>query len=778
MTTSTARDELGVILRGQGAAASSAQLALAVPELSVRVEGVGPLALPVTAAWAKRLCALGRPARYGRGEETLTDPAVRDTWEIPRELVSVDWAGKFDPVLEASRRALGLPPGCRLTAELHSMLVYERGQFFLPHQDSEKHDAMVATLVVQLPSAHNGGELVVHSPSGSPDGAAAVSYRGSRTETTLVVFYADRRHEVTPVKTGHRITLTYNLMLDGDSTDRGRGGGADPTVASLELLLAEHFRTRRVPRYRTSEDPAETDPPIRLAFLLDHEYTARSLSLARLKGVDAERAALLRAAAERVGCEVVLALADVQETWGAYDESDYYDRGRWRYHDDEEDDDDGDSGGYVLNDLIDAETRLTHWVNGTAVEEVSLALADDEVCSSTASVELTAREEQFEGYMGNYGNTLDRWYRRAALVIWPRELAFANRAEAAPSWALDDLLTRLRGGQVEQVRAEAVSMASFWAGSVSSAAAPDRLLAKALQVAHGVDDADAAALLLRPFAVESCRPSHAPALAKLAARYGDAWLGLLLDGWFGRPHGYAPGRREWVAALPQLCRRLGASPVTAERLVALSWAWLEGAIDRAALVGPPSAVRTNLADLGPSLAAVLHGAAAAGAVRIRDRVIDACLGRGDLAPCLIAALTGAASLPDDVRRDGRFADLAEHVASGLRARLAEPVRAADDWSITLAGGCGCALCTQLVAFLSDRSERTLAWPIKQESRAHVHRRIEAAELPVTHQTRRTGRPFTLVLTKTERLFTAERDRREQDRADLERLTVEWDLVPR
>jgi hypothetical protein len=45
--------------------------------------------------------------------------------------------------------------------EPHSMLVYGKGQFFLPHQDSEKDDAMVGTLVVSLPSAHTGGELVV-----------------------------------------------------------------------------------------------------------------------------------------------------------------------------------------------------------------------------------------------------------------------------------------------------------------------------------------------------------------------------------------------------------------------------------------------------------------------------------------------------------------------------------------------------------------------------------------------------------------------------------------
>jgi hypothetical protein len=35
-------------------------------------------------------------------------------------------------------------------------LVYEPDQFFLPHQDSEKDDSMIGTLVVTLPSRFTG----------------------------------------------------------------------------------------------------------------------------------------------------------------------------------------------------------------------------------------------------------------------------------------------------------------------------------------------------------------------------------------------------------------------------------------------------------------------------------------------------------------------------------------------------------------------------------------------------------------------------------------------
>ena len=43
---------------------------------------------------------------------------------------------------------------------------------------------------------------------------------------------------------------------------------------------------------------------------------------------------------------------------------------------------------------------------------------------------LTPYASEYEGYMGNYGNTMDRWYRRAALVVWPQA---AHRSVSGPN---------------------------------------------------------------------------------------------------------------------------------------------------------------------------------------------------------------------------------------------------------------------------------------------------------------------------------------------------------
>jgi hypothetical protein len=161
----------------------------------------------------------------------------------------------------------------------------------------------------------------------------------------------------------------------------------------------------------------------------------------------------------------------VRETWSAF-ESEWgdrrYDRRRYQRWDDPDDDEDLDdeSGSadsyddYELDELVDWSTRLDCWIDepGSRAAKISLDVDDDEICATTASDQLVPYASEYEGYMGNYGNTLDRWYRRAAIVLWPRRHAFAVRAEASPEWALDVLASRLESGDVAGARGSGVAV--------------------------------------------------------------------------------------------------------------------------------------------------------------------------------------------------------------------------------------------------------------------------------------------------------------------------------
>lgn len=229
-------------------------------DLRLQVRGVGHVPLPVSKTRARRLRSVARPARYGLREQTLLDPRVRDTWEVPRSRVRVDqrrWNRTLLPQLERIAADLGVPQGCRLKAQLHSMLLYEPGQFFAAHQDSETSDDMVGSLVVLLPSEAKGGALVVEH------NGEKVTYQGSATRLTFLAFYADCRHEVQPVREGYRVALTYNLVRTA-AGDRSEPELEPGRVDALSEAVDAYFSTPR----GLSRDVARPSPrPSRPALL-------------------------------------------------------------------------------------------------------------------------------------------------------------------------------------------------------------------------------------------------------------------------------------------------------------------------------------------------------------------------------------------------------------------------------------------------------------------------------------------------------------------------------
>ena len=107
--------------------------------------------LPLVPRDAETIKGVGRQAPFGRGEETVVDTSVRNTWELDASqfsLANPDWDDFLHgTLLKAATPKLVLS---RVRADLYKLLLYEPGSFFKPHKDSEKAPGMVATLVVCL----------------------------------------------------------------------------------------------------------------------------------------------------------------------------------------------------------------------------------------------------------------------------------------------------------------------------------------------------------------------------------------------------------------------------------------------------------------------------------------------------------------------------------------------------------------------------------------------------------------------------------------------------
>src|SRR5206468_1143588 len=167
---------------------------------------------------------------------------------------------------------LGLPPE-QVEARLYKLLVYERGGFFLPHRDSEKHNGMVASLIVVLANPFEGGALVVRH--GAAEQTLAFEEAAHGEAPCYAAFYADCEHEVQRVTHGVRLCLAYNLVLEPKRDKPGDTGKR----AALADALTESIKSW-----------VATQPARPLVFALEHHYTQRGLSLDLLKGADRQLA--------------------------------------------------------------------------------------------------------------------------------------------------------------------------------------------------------------------------------------------------------------------------------------------------------------------------------------------------------------------------------------------------------------------------------------------------------------------------------------------------------
>lgn len=350
------------------------------------------IGLPVSKHDADILIAKARHSPFGKGEKTVVDESVRKSWELDSSQFSLsnpDWSECMETILTAVHRDLGLT--CfrhSIRAELYKLLIYEEGAFFKPHQDSEKAPGMFATLVVCLPSKHEGGKVLLSHNK------RKLEYDSSETSTfgaSFGAWYSDVFHQVEKVTSGRRIVLTYNLVQSEDSIPQKTPDGNAKARIANALRMWEHASAFNTPGF----------PPY-IIYELDHFYSKNSTSLYMLKGRDAARVRSLQAACQETGFNIYLAV--FEKTINRDDDcgSEEFDR--------------TEEFEYVTN------------LDGT---NASFSPPYNRDCrlEDYDSEDEEADESEHEGFTGNEGAPSTFWYRHTVVLLVPpsRQLEFSWR---------------------------------------------------------------------------------------------------------------------------------------------------------------------------------------------------------------------------------------------------------------------------------------------------------------------------------------------------------------
>lgn len=406
--------------------------------------------------------------------------------------------------------------------------------------------------------------------------------------------------------------------------------------------------------------------------------------------------------------------------------------------------------------------------------------------------------------MGNYGNTLDRWYQRAAVVLWPSSQSFVVRAKGDPIGAIAEILDDAANGRVsvaDKISALAPRWGELLRLQATDPESPDyeeAEVADAVLAVAALAEDDDAARLLSPLSVTSLTTAHAGPLVTVVDRFGLPWAKDWLYEWTATDRSAGFGLRSrwnhrptptspvaWVCQLPEFCRAVvdqeeSSAGAVGATLANAAATWVLGAISSAAGQPTPSSRNDDLATLGPAVRAVLAAADIVDMPNIGVAVTDAlCEPDANPAtlPCLVAAVLGSENKgqgkrPGTAPGQSGLAVIATSCLGHLETRQAQPRRAEDDWSIAVPSPWPDSDdAATLAEFLSDSERQRYVWPLAKPRRQAMHQILDRCELPVSHVTERSGSPHKLVLTKTDELFTREQAERAQDEADRAQLTA-------
>ena len=758
-----------------GSFTTSGDLPLTMPGLEV--EGIGAIRLPLGKTQARALIKRCSQAPYGKGTETLVDTDVRRVWELdPKHITFTNpkWDAVVASITNQARLALGLND-TKLHANLYKLLVYESGSFFLPHRDGEKLDGMVATLVIALPSPHTGGELIV-THEGRRD-EITLAGAASGHEMSYAAFYADCEHEVRPVRDGYRLCLVYNLTL---GRSRRKAGVSAPrtaaVVASIDALLRNWPQSQEITK---------------LAVTLEHQYTQDGLNIDTLKGVDRARADVLFDAAEQAECAAHLALITHWQS-GSAEGGDYgYSRGRERYrswsYDDEDEDFSDDGTGHEMGEVYDESMSINHWSDrsGKKIAYGEMDLDTAEIVSDVPREDWDLGREEFEGYTGNAGMTLERWYHRAAIVIWPKANNFDILCDAGTDAAISGLKSmvgkwkRARKAdepqQRESCRKFAAAIIETWTSAkfeYHSYAANEKVDRSEFPLLlQALDEPDLVIRFMTEVMPKEGKIQLDNSLLAFCKRHGwptfETGLTAIVDeashATIGRNTTLLETlclQRDKNADRINVCKEIAEHAVNAlQRFDTHSSAndWHVERIDRAGI----------LVSLVKSLISV-------DCTEPLNELLDHTLTdvkTYDLTDAHLAAIFALEDwLPRKLSKAGRVVRRwLDHCRTELEQRTEHAPAPPNDWRRADTLPCTCADCKELSRFLADPSESVHRFKVSKDRRQHLHRIIDNGRCDLTHVTTRAGSPHTLVCTKTTASYQAACKNYARDKENLKRL---------
>ncbi len=725
---------------------------LITPLPSLDVDGVGPISFPILDGQAKALMARALRSQFGKGRKSVIDPEIRDSWEIDPEhwtIFGKSWDETLSRILKEVGDGLGHPVG-HLKAVPYKLLIYPPGGFFLPHQDAEKIDRMVATLTVTLPSTGTGGKIVVEHMGASVEIDLDSE---DRSELTFAAFYSDCRHEVLPLQSGYRVCLVYNLVLEGAAYDE-------------ESLLAPNYSKQAdLLAMELSHLSRHLKPEDKIVLLLEHAYSESGLRFDTLKNTDAAVAAALVDAARKARFRIYATTVHVEQTGDLVE----YDYGYY-------------SSDYEIDEIVEDDRYLAGWAlpDGSHDDLGEMSLEPAFLVPDPGNVEDFAEptSEDVDDFIGNAAPTISREYRLAALVIWPE----ANTLNIVGNGGFPSVVgyaeseaSRLGTGKGSPARDIVLRLPEFWKDPRYSAENLAKSIATGVRLTSELDDVCALSTFLSrvvPSGYSSggeLDRALCDAVSRLGPEPVKAFWPTLVANQIQHDANAVLGIAASLAMVlqrdhPDHCHEVISfmGETAMSQMEKVSYAlpsdltWLE-----------PSGEKTDILTEDVILG-VFTSLANPQNNDIADRFTKLILQHETLA-CPDRTLPGVVHRLEKLPRFSFHETLWKHAADCLLGRSEFSPEPPGDWTTPCEITCDCAHCSELKRFCADPVEHEHHCKAVQAVRSHLEQEISRNKLSIDCATLRRGSPHTLICTKNRKWFDRRLEEYAEDIIELRKL---------
>eukprot|EP00027_Filamoeba_sp_ATCC50430_P015493 CAMPEP_0168575296 /NCGR_PEP_ID=MMETSP0413-20121227/19580_1 /TAXON_ID=136452 /ORGANISM="Filamoeba nolandi, Strain NC-AS-23-1" /LENGTH=646 /DNA_ID=CAMNT_0008608779 /DNA_START=245 /DNA_END=2185 /DNA_ORIENTATION=- len=274
---------------------------------------------------------------------------------------------------------------------LCKLVLFETASDFQFLPEIQKESNTFGTLLIQLPSIYQGGQLVV---SHNSQHQCAFDFTEDPFSISYAAFYQQCEHYFKPVTCGYKLCLVFNLLTTTPLTVSPFL--VNPSTESTIILLLQKWR-----------EHATTSPHAlkKFGFAFQTRY-AEPLNFSQLNDSDRYRCNILRSACKSAGFSMYLVMMQITEKGAAIVKG--YSK---------------DSSGkripnWTMGEVFECVIRLDNWINLDDKPEQfgMIEMKYDEFFpldfTQNMEPDISSTEES---------GTMENWYKRAGLVIWPEE---------------------------------------------------------------------------------------------------------------------------------------------------------------------------------------------------------------------------------------------------------------------------------------------------------------------------------------------------------------------